>query len=404
MHRQSLFFILLGCITLSFAAIIPRSAGVYRYQRAADEGGYIVKLRNDPQQDSLEDFVEDFIKEFFGGVIASISYKWNSDSFRGFAGTLDRSTADALSSRPEVEYVEEDVTMSTFEAQTDASWNLARVSTRDKLANQDPFALTYQYNYIPKPGSGVDIYVVDTGILVEHSDFNGRARWGGAFCSNCTQRDGNGHGTHVAGTAGGTRSGIAKNANLIAVKVLNDNGSGTVSGIIDGLQWVYLQYKSNGGRPSIATMSLGGPSSRALNDTVTNLIGAGIHCTVAAGNSNVDAQNTSPANTPDAITVGATDITDSRAFYSNYGPIVDVFAPGSNVTSTWNDGGYKTISGTSMATPAVAGLVAYFLSSTNTMTPPAAMRNFIVSEATRGKLSNIPDGTDNLLVFNDYLS
>jgi hypothetical protein len=201
MHRQSLFFILLGCITLSFAAIIPRSAGVHRYQRAADEGGYIVKLRNDPQQDSLEDFVEDFIKEFFGGVIASISYKWNSDSFRGFAGspflpfarvmpgprvfagTLDRSTADALSSRPEVEYVEEDVTMSTFEAQyvesppsvgschssisvrTDASWNLARVSTRDKLANQDPFALTYQYNYIPKPGSGVDIYVVDTGLF-----------------------------------------------------------------------------------------------------------------------------------------------------------------------------------------------------------------------------------------------
>jgi len=334
--------------------------------------------------------------------VTSMAQSWDPEFFNGFAGNLNDDDINTLTSNPDVEYVVEDGIMSAFDIQPDASWNLARISTRNKLSNQDPFALNYQYKYLPQPGYGVDIYVVDTGILVQHPDFEGRARWGGVFCDNCTQQDGNGHGTHVAGTAGGKRSGIAKKANLIAVKVLGDDGSGSYTGVINGLEWIWTQYQTTGRRPSIATMSLGGGNSPAVDFAVQQLIKAGVHCTVAAGNSNVDAKDTSPANTPEAITVGATDITDSRAWYSNFGPIVDVFAPGSNVTSTWNDGKYKTISGTSMATPAVAGLVAYLLNLYGTGTPPAAMRNIITELATKNALSDIPDGTVNLLAFNGY--
>lgn len=394
MHKLSLLFGLLSSATLSFAAALPRSA-----DQNANRQGYIVTLDNDVPQG---DFIEVVIS-ILGGILGdSITRQWNPTFLNAFAGNFDENTIDALRARKEVRSVEPDITMSAFEVQTDASWNLARMSARAKLGNQDPFALNYEYNYLPNPGKDVDIYVVDTGIYIEHPDFEDRAQWGGAFCPGCAQRDGNGHGTHVAGTAGGKRSGIAKAANLIAVKVLGDNGSGSLSGIIDGLEWVYLRHELNKDRPSIATMSWGGSNSLVIDAAVRKLVEAGIHCTVAAGNSNEDAKDTSPANTPEVITVGATDITDSRAFYSNYGPVVDIFAPGSNVTSTWNDGGYKTISGTSMATPAVAGLVAYFLNVAQKNISPADMRNYITRLATRDALSNIPDGTDNLLAFNGY--
>ncbi|KAF9787161.1 serine protease [Thelephora terrestris] len=394
MHSLSLFFGLLASITSSLAAPAPPSAPLYKYDGPVNQGGYIVKLVDGADKVSVLSLVGDII----------LGHDWDPKFFNGFAANLDEDAVNALLLSPNVEYVAENGIMAAFDVQTDASWNLARVSTRAKLSNQDPFALTYEYKYNCDPGEGIDIYVVDTGILVEHPDFEGRAKWGGAFCDGCAEADGNGHGTHVAGTAGGKRSGIAKNANLIAVKVLADDGSGTLAGVMDGLQWVYFQHLENGGRPSIATMSLGGSNAPTLDETVQQLIKAGIHCTVAAGNSAVDAKDTSPANTPEAITVGATDITDSMAWYSNYGSVVDVFAPGSNVTSTWNDGGYKTISGTSMATPAVAGLVAYLLNIFGKATTPATMSLLIQQLATKNALSNIPEGTANLLAFNGYWS
>lgn len=396
MRSLSLFFGLLALITPSLAVAVPRSdVPVYKYGGDLNQDTYIVKIRNGADKG----LIVDLLKALFGITVA---HNWNEQFFNAFATELSPEALDLITSHSDVEYVAEDGYMSTFETQTNATWGLARISSRPKLTNSNPFASTFQYNYVPNPGKDVNIYVVDTGIYVDHWEFEGRARWGGAFCDGCTQEDGNGHGTHVAGTAGGKWTGVAKKSNLIAVKVLGDNGSGTVTGIIDGLEWVYLQYIFGGKPPSIATMSLGGGNSPPLDDAVKQLIDAGIHCTVAAGNSNVDAKDTSPANTADAITVGATDIYDSRAFYSNYGSVVDIFGPGSNITSTWNDGGYKTISGTSMATPHIAGLVAYFLSAGNPKTTPADMAKNIQALSTKNALSNIPKGTINDLAFNGY--
>lgn len=396
MQSLSLFLGLLASVTPSLAAAVPSPAPLYTYDGQMNQGNYIVKVLDGVDKTGIVSLVQGLTGS------AQLAHDWNPKFLNAFAGSFSDDVVDTLRSNPAVEYIAEDGIMTAFDVQDDASWNLARISTRDELSDQDPFALTYEYGYLPNPGNGVDIYVIDTGILIEHPDFEGRAKWGGAFCPACVEKDGNGHGTHVAGTAAGKRSGVAKKANLIAVKVLGDDGSGSVASVISGLEYVYLTGQSTH-RASIATMSLGGGNSPPIDYAVQQLIKSGIHCTVAAGNSNVDAKDTSPANTPEAITVGATDITDSRAFYSNFGPIVDVFAPGSNVTSTWNDGGYKTISGTSMATPAVAGLVAYFLNIIGETTSPADMSDYIKRLATKDALSDIPDGTVNYLVFNGNL-
>lgn len=396
MHYLSLFFGLLVAVTPSLAAAVPPvNVPIYKYHGRANEGRYIVKVRNGVDKTGIVSAVEDVTG-------TTVEHDWNAQFFNAFATELDGEALDLVTSNPNVEYVAEDGYMSALDTQTNATWGLARVSSHGKLANQDPSLLNFRYKYKHNPGNGVDIYVVDTGIYVEHWEFEGRARWGGVFCANCTQKDGHGHGTHVAGTAGGKWTGVAKKSNLIAVKVLNDNASGTYADIIAGLEWIYVQYVSNGKRPSIATMSFGGGNSPPVNEAVQKLINAGIHCTVAAGNSNVDAKDTSPANTPGAITVGATDIYDSRAFYSNFGSIVDIFAPGSNVTSTWKDGGYKKGSGTSMATPHVAGLVASFLSTCDNRPTPAEMVQRIKGLSSKNALSNIPEGTANYLAFNGY--
>jgi len=398
MHKFSLFLGLVASVAPSFAAVTTPSVKVYKSDGPVNEGSYIVKFYDGVDKAGALNLIQSL-----SGGTNKVSHDWDPEFFNGVAGNFDDNVISALMSNSDVEYIADDGIVSTSDVQTDASWNLARVSTRAKLTNQDPFALTFKYGYNPNPGKGVDIYVVDTGIYVKHPDFEDRARWGGTFCLPCLDLDGNGHGTHVAGTAGGKRSGIAKTANLIAVKVLDDTGSGTNSGVISGLDYVYREHMKSG-RPSIATMSLGGSNSTSLNDAVRKLIKAGVHCTVAAGNSNEDAKNTSPANTDEAITVGATDISDTRAFYSNFGPVVDVFAPGSNVTSTWNDGNYKTISGTSMATPSVAGLVAYLLNIFGPQTTPAQMVGNIKQLATKNALSDIPSGTANLLVYNGFQS
>ncbi|KAJ2932569.1 hypothetical protein H1R20_g4571, partial [Candolleomyces eurysporus] len=320
------------------------------------------------------------------------------DLVNGFASNLNENALNTLRASNDVDVITEDGVMHTMTpvTQTNAPWGLQRISQPGKLSSTATGDLTYRYTYDSSAGTGVDIYIVDTGVYVNHTQFGGRARWGGTFGTTGTT-DGHGHGTHCAGTAAGSQYGVAKNASIIAVKVLSDGGSGSVSGIVTGLNWVLAQVQASG-RPSIVSMSLGGGANSVLDNGVTSLTQAGIHVTVAAGNDNWDAADTSPARTPSAITVGASTITDERAYFSNYGAIVDVFAPGLNVISSWIGSTTATnnISGTSMATPHVAGIVAYLIAKDGNLSP-AAMETKIKSLSVGGILTQIPTGTVNSL-------
>ncbi|KAF9031931.1 peptidase S8/S53 domain-containing protein [Panaeolus papilionaceus] len=245
-------------------------------------------------------------------------------------------------------------------------------------------------------GGCADIYVVDTGIYTTHAQFEGRARWGGTF-GNYTSGDGSGHGTHCAGTAVGKQFGVAKAATVYAVKVLSDAGSGTTTDIINGLNWVMNNVRATG-RPGVVSMSLGGGVSTALDNALTSLTSAGIHVAVAGGNSNADAGNTSPARVPSAITVGATTFADARLMTSSYGSVLDIWAPGQSIMSAWIGSPTATniLSGSSMAAPHVAGLIAYLICLEGNVTP-AAMSTKIKNYALKDVISGIPSGTVNYL-------
>ncbi|OBZ69847.1 hypothetical protein A0H81_10084 [Grifola frondosa] len=227
-------------------------------------------------------------------------------------------------------------------------------------------------------GDGVDVYVIDTGININHTEFEGRASWGKTIPQNDVDEDGNGHGTHCAGTIASRKYGVAKAAHVIAVKVLGSNGSGTMSDVVGGVVWAaqqasakaalakkeFLETGKTKHKGSVANMSLGGGKSKALDDTVNKAVDAGMHFAVAAGNDNRDACNNSPAAAEKAVTVGASTLGDDRAYFSNHGPCVDVFAPGLNILSTYigSQTATTTMSGTSMASPHTAGMLAYLLS------------------------------------------
>ncbi|KAF5387942.1 hypothetical protein D9615_000786 [Tricholomella constricta] len=350
-------------------------------------GRYIVKLKDGVSKASV----------LGSAKLTKASHDWTI--FNGFASELSPEALDALRANPNVEYIEEDGIMSTFITQTNAPWGLSRLSSTSRLANQDSSALTFSYTYDSSAGAGVDIYVVDTGVLTTHTQFGGRARWGATF-GPYASADGNGHGTHVAGTAAGSQFGVAKAASIIAVKVLSDGGSGSVSDIVSGLNFVANSAASSG-RPSIVSMSLGGGVSSSMDNAVLSLTNSGIHVAVAAGNSNTDASTTSPARAPSAVTVGASTIADARASFSNFGSVVDLFAPGQNVISAWIGSNTATniISGTSMATPHISGLIAYLIAQRGN-TSPAAMSTLLKSLSLKGVLSGIPSGTLNDLAHN----
>lgn len=288
------------------------------------------------------------------------------NSIKGYAATITSlSLLQKLMSDPIVNYVEQDQMMYAIACDTQAnapSWGLPRISA------ESPQPPPSDYRYTTNAGEGVNAYILDTGILTSHNDFGGRATFGFKADSTWSDTDGHGHGTHVASTVGGTTYGVAKKVTLIAVKVLSDSGSGSTAGIISGVDWVASQAQ---GRKCVANMSLGGGFSQASNDAVDRCVNAGVVMSVSAGNDNGNAANKSPASAPLGICVGSTVTSnlggvqlDTRSTFSNYGPTVDIFAPGSSITAAWigSNTATNTISGTSMATPHVCGATALLLS------------------------------------------
>jgi aqualysin 1 len=312
-----------------------------------------------------------------------------ADALQGFAASMTEKEAIAISLDPRVAYVEEDQTMFAVVTQNNATWGLDRIDSRTGLNGTYVYAST---------GSGVTAYVIDTGIRTTHVDFGGRAVGGfTAINDGRGSTDCNGHGTHVAGTIGGTTWGVAKAVRLVAVRVLSCSGSGSNSGVIAGVNFVTSNHAA--GARAVANMSLGGGASTALDSAVNNSINDGVTYAVAAGNSNTNAANSSPARVAAAITVGSSTSSDARSSFSNFGSVVDIFAPGSSITSAWSTSNTatRTISGTSMATPHVAGVAARFLTPANAS--PATVRNALVADASVNELSGIPAGTANRLLF-----
>lgn len=301
----------------------------------------------------------------------------------------------ALRSDPKVKYIEQDQVMSVtpmMEANADQpspTWGIDRIDQRNL-----PLDSNYHTDY---DGSGVTAFVIDTGVLNTHNEFGGRASSGYDFIDNdYDATDCNGHGTHVAGTIGGSTYGVAKNVNVVGVRVLNCSGSGSNSGVIAGINWV----KNNASGPAVANMSLGGGASQATDDAVNAAVAAGITFVVAAGNDNSNACNYSPARAADAITVGSTTSNDSRSSFSNYGTCLDIYAPGSSITSSWytSNSATNTISGTSMASPHVAGVAALYLDE-NPNLSPAQVTNLLATRATAGKVTDAKTGSPNKLLF-----
>jgi subtilisin family serine protease len=339
-------------------------------------GEYVVVLKDPPPN---------VVPPSVVAIAAALSAKYGGTPFftyetalRGFASKMSADQARAMAADTEVKYVQENQVMTISESQTGATWGIDRLDQRDLPLNQT-------YNYATD-GKGVHAYIIDTGIRTSHQELAGRADVGfDAVGDGQNGNDCNGHGTHVSGTVGGKTYGVAKSVLLHAVRVLNCQGSGSTAGVVAGVDWV----TKNRSLPAVANMSLGGGIDNALDDAVRRSVAAGVVYALAAGNENQDACIHSPARTAEAITVGATSNSDERTSFSNFGKCVDIFAPGLNITSSWNtsDSDTKTISGTSMATPHVAGLAALFLA-VNPNATPAAVASALVDNATPGKVFN----------------
>jgi subtilisin family serine protease len=323
-------------------------------------------------------------------VGAQIQFRYDH-ALRGFAGTLSDEALAAVRSDPAVAYVEADATVWAMPDQSNPpSWGLDRVDQRNRPLNNN-----YHYD---ATGAGVRAYIIDTGIRFTHNAFDGRATSGFDAIDGGSADDCNGHGTHVAGTVGGDAYGIAKSVSLVAVRVLNCAGSGSVSQVVAGIDWATGNHGA--GQPAVANMSLGGGPSTAIDNAVRNSIADGITYAIAAGNSNANACNFSPARVAEGITVGSTTSTDARSSFSNFGSCLDLFAPGSSITSSWHtsDSATNTISGTSMATPHVAGAAALYLQG-QPGASPTTVRNAIVNAATTGVVSNPGSGSPNRLLY-----
>jgi subtilisin family serine protease len=322
-------------------------------------------------------------------AVAGVSPRFVYSVINGFAATLNQGQLTALRNNPNVQLIEQDQVVNTVTTQSSATWGIDRIDQRAL-----PRSGTYNYT---STASSVYAYIIDTGIYTAHTNFGGRAtNVFDAFGGN--GNDCNGHGTHVAGTVGSSTYGVAKSVKLRGVKVLDCAGSGSNSGVLAGIDHVRLNHI----KPAVANMSLGGGYSSTINTAVTNLASAGVFVVVAAGNDNANACNYSPASATAVTTVGATTSTDARASYSNYGSCVDVYAPGSSITSTWSNGSTNTISGTSMASPHVAGVGALYKATYGDGSQDT-VNSWIVNNATLNVVTGNPSGTVNKLLFKSTL-
>jgi subtilisin family serine protease len=372
-----------GSATAGTPSALP--TGTVHAAGAADAipGSYIVVLKSGSDAAAEVPSASNRLVRRYGGRVLTNYLA----TVRGFHATMTATEAARLAANPAVQFVEQDAKVTLSATQTGPTWGLDRIDQR---------SLPLSSTYTSGSAHGVTAYVLDTGIRLSQKEFAGRARYGWDFIGrDAKAEDCNGHGTHVAGTVGGTKYGVAKDVNLVAVRVLDCQGSGSYSAIIDGIDWV----TKNAVKPAVANMSLGGPASSALNAAVARSIAAGVTYAVAAGNDNTNACNQSPAAAPDAITVAATDKNDRRASFSNYGKCVDIFAPGVQITSASyaGDSGSAVMSGTSMASPHVAGAAALVLGAHPTWTPKQ-VRDALVTDATGDVVTAPGSGTPNKLL------
>ncbi|WP_406362199.1 S8 family peptidase [Streptomyces sp. NBC_01579] len=362
------------------AAPAPAMGTVYGADAAtAVSGSYIVML--DQKADKAK------LAEEYGGKLK----RTYSSAINGFSASgLSQTEAKQLAADPAVSKVVQNKKFHIDATQDNPpSWGLDRI-------DQTGTAGDHAYTYPDSAGEGVTAYVIDTGVRVTHKEFEGRASSGfDAVDNDDSADDGNGHGTHVAGTIAGATFGVAKKAKIVAVRVLDDSGSGTTEQVVAGIDWVTARHEG----PSVANMSLGGSADPALDAAVQKAIASGVTFAVAAGNESADASEGSPARVPEAITVASSTVDDEQSSFSNYGPVVDIYAPGSDITSSWNDSddATNTISGTSMATPHVVGAAAVYLAGHPDATP-AEVATALTGGATPDAISNATEGTPNKLL------
>ncbi|MFJ5801945.1 S8 family peptidase [Streptomyces decoyicus] len=374
----------IAAVTAVTAGASPAAEGkIYGAEaKGAVNGSYIVMLKKSVRTAESGDLAS----KYGGKVKRSFT-----SAIDGFSATgLSAEEARQLAADPSVDKVVQNKKFHINEAQDNPpSWGLDRIDQADTKGDK-------KYNYPDAAGEGVTAYVIDTGIHISHKDFGGRAAYGfNAIDKSDKAEDDNGHGTHVAGTIGGTKHGVAKKAKVVAVKVLDGEGSGTTEQVVAGIDWVTKNHKG----PSVANMSLGGGVDEALDTAVKKAIDSGVTFGVAAGNESSDAGQSSPARVKEAITVASSTKDDEQSDFSNFGTAVDLYAPGSDITSDWNSGddATKTISGTSMATPHVVGAAAVYLAG-HKDAKPADVEKALTAGATADKISNPSEGTPNKLL------
>jgi subtilisin family serine protease len=376
---------ILALLTLTAAVV----ASVSSSATAQPSAGYIVVLEDSVASPGA--VAQEHLARF-GGNLGFVY----SHALKGYSAVLPVAAIADLALDSRVAYIERDSTMHASTTQTGATWGIDRIDQRNR-----PLSGTFTYT---STGSGVTAYIIDTGIRFSHAEFGGRATSGFDSIDGGSADDCHGHGTHVAGTVGGSTYGVAKTVSLRAVRVLNCSGSGSNSGVIAGVDWVTGNHAA--GAPAVANMSLGGGVSTALDTAVNNSINDGVSYAVAAGNGNIlgqqqNACNSSPARVGAAMTISATNSSDVKASWANYGPCVDWFAPGVSITSAWytSNTATNTISGTSMATPHTAGVAAQYLQ-TNPGASPATVRTTLFNLTTKGIVTSSSTANNHLLFTN----
>jgi len=394
----------LAVLALCLALVAARAPLYNMESKTIVPNTYMVVFHKHSTVEIRDNHVKDLVDRFHVAEFEKVTNTFAIGDLIGYSAILSKETLEQELEHPNIRYIEADqyvhALVDPHLTQTGATWGIDRV-------DQTVLPLNTTYRYFQSAGAGVTAYIIDTGVFITHNEFGGRAKFGANFAGGVND-DCNGHGTHVAGTIAGTLYGLAKKAEVIGVKVLDCSGSGQWTWVIAGINWVTANHSASAGKRSVANMSLGGGATPTVDEAVKNSHTAGVNHVVAAGNAGSDACTYSPARAPEAITVGATDNTDTLAYFSNIGTCVDINAPGVSVTGPWigSNTATNTISGTSMASPHVAGAVAVYLGhllQENEATPaPDVVTKHILDTSTKGVLKGVPTNTYNYLLYSNW--